>query len=99
MAVLAPVSYTHLDVYKRQNIGVWSVDNPINFKSLELCYVWIDEAQAWDRFAYNHVIGRRRGTAQQRRLYPEMPLRTRITANPPHTLDHWLVDLLSLIHI
>jgi hypothetical protein len=75
------------------NIGVWSVDNPINFKSLELCYVWIDEAQAWDRFAYNHVIGRRRGTAQQRRLYPEMPLRTRITANPPHTLDHWLVDL------
>lgn len=74
-------------------IGVWSVDNPINYKSLELCYIWIDEAQAWDRNAYNLVIGRRRGTDQQRRLYPKMPLRTRITANPPHTLDHWLVDL------
>lgn len=74
-------------------IGVWSVDNPINFKSLELCYVWIDEAQAWDKFAYDMVIGRLRGTARQRRRYPNMPLRARITANPPHTMDHWLVDL------
>src|SRR6185437_5413356 len=64
----------------------------LDFKSLELCYVWIDEAQAWSEMAYHFVLARRRGTDRQRRLYPNMPLNLRITANPPHTMDHWLVD-------
>lgn len=74
-------------------IGVWSVDDPDKFKSLELCHIWIDEAQYWDKAAYDKVVGRLRGTDRQRRIYPKMPLRVRITANPPWTLDHWLVDL------
>lgn len=73
-------------------IGVWSVDKPINFKSLEICFAWIDEAQAWSKDAYDKVLGRLRGTATQRRNYPDMPLRIRITANPPKRIDHWLVD-------
>ncbi len=74
-------------------IEVWSVDRPINFKSLEISSAWIDEAQAWSRDAYEKVLGRLRGTATQRRLYPTMPQQIRITANPPRVDDHWLVEL------
>lgn len=74
-------------------IGVYSIDDPDKYKSYEFSYIWIDEAQAWDKAAYDKVIGRLRGTARQRLLYPNMPLRVRITANPPWSLDHWLVDL------
>lgn len=74
-------------------IEVRSVDQPIRFKSLEICGAWIDEAQYWDKDAYDKVLGRLRGTATTRQLYPDMPLRVRITANPPHTMSHWLVDL------
>jgi hypothetical protein len=76
-------------------IGVYSIDEPDKFKSYEFCYIWIDEAQAdtWNKPAYDKVVGRLRGTERQRRLYPKMPLRIRITANPPWTMDHWLVDL------
>lgn len=79
-------------------IGVWSVDKPEHFKSLELCYAWIDEAQAWEKYDYDMLLGRLRGTATQRERYPDMPLRLRITANPPHTLDHWLVDLCTEVN-
>lgn len=80
-------------------IGVYSVDEPDKFKSYEFCYIWIDEAQAatWSRAAYDKLMTRRRGTERQRRLYPKMPLRTRITANPPWTMDHWLVDLTTKV--
>jgi len=80
-------------------IGVYSVDEPDKFKSYEFCYIWIDEAQAatWSRAAYDKLMTRRRGTERQRRLYPNMPLRTRITANPPWTMDHWLVDLTTKV--
>lgn len=76
-------------------IGVYSVDEPDKFKSYEFCYIWIDEAQAdtWNKPAYDKLVGRLRGTERQRKLYPKMPLRVRITANPPWTMDHWLVDL------
>lgn len=74
-------------------IGVWSVDKPINFKSLEICRAWIDEAQYWTKAAYDKVIGRLRGTYTQRERYPDMPLQVRITANPPDRMSHWLVDL------
>jgi hypothetical protein len=77
-------------------IGVWSVDEPENFRSLEFCHVWIDEAKEWSKDAYDVVVGRLRGTATQRKLYPSMPLCARITSNPPHTLDHWLVDLCTV---
>lgn len=73
-------------------IGVWSADNPDNYKSLELCHIWIDEAQKWDHAAFLKATGRVRGTERQRRLYPKMPLRVRVTANPPWTMDHWLVE-------
>lgn len=73
-------------------IGVYSADDPDKFKSQEFCFIWIDEAQAWDKLGYDKIIGRLRGTARQRYKYPGMPLQVRITANPPHTLDHWLVD-------
>ena len=74
-------------------IGVRSVDKEINWKSLELTTAWIDEAQAWDKAAYDMVLGRLRGTDLQRRLYPNMPLQPFITANPPHTHNHWLYEL------
>jgi hypothetical protein len=74
-------------------VQVRSVDKPIQWKSLEISRVWVDEAQAWGKDAYDKVLGRLRGSATQRRFYPEMALRLRITANPPHTMDHWLVDL------
>lgn len=76
-------------------VGVYSIDEPDKFKSYEFCYIWIDEGQSsyWTRAAYDKVTGRLRGTERQRKLYPDMPLRIRITANPPWTMDHWLVDL------
>jgi hypothetical protein len=77
-------------------IEVRSQDQPINYKSLEICAAWIDEAQAWDKDTYDLVINRLRGTSKQRALYPKMPLAVRITANPPHTMDHWLVDLTTV---
>lgn len=74
-------------------VNVRSMDKPINFKSLEICRAWIDEGQAYTKDAYDKIVGRLRGTSTQRRRYPSMPLQIRITANPPHTMDHWLVDL------
>lgn len=78
-------------------IEVWSADKPINYKSLELCRVWIDEAQAWEKHGYDMVLGRLRGTRLQRRIYPGMPLQLRITANPPHTFNHWLYELTHVV--
>jgi hypothetical protein len=72
-------------------IEVRSADKPINYKSIEICRAWIDEAQAWPEMTYDLLLGRMRGTDTQRRLYPDMPLQVRLTANPPHSLDHWLV--------
>jgi Phage terminase large subunit len=74
-------------------IEVRSVDQDINWKSLEICRAWIDEAQAWDKAPYDMVIGRLRGTKLQRRIYPDMQLQVFITANPPHTHNHWLYEL------
>ncbi len=77
-------------------IEVRSVDKPINWKSLEICRAWIDEAQAYPKKAYDMIVGRLRGTATQRRIYPFMPLRVRLTANPPHSLAHWLARMCTV---
>lgn len=79
-------------------IGVYSADDPEKFKSFEFAYIWIDEAQYWTQLGYATVLGRLRGTDRQRALYPEMDLRLRITANPPLTMDHWMVDLTTIPH-
>ena len=71
-------------------IEVRSVDKPINWKSIEFSRVWIDEAQAYSRAAYQMILGRLRGSATQRAMYPNMPEQLRITANPPHNSSHWL---------
>lgn len=73
-------------------LNVRSVDQEIHWKSLEIASAWIDEAQAWEKSSYDMVIGRLRGTATQRFLYPDMSLQVFITANPPHTHNHWLYE-------
>lgn len=73
-------------------VSTWSVDRPINFKSLEIGRGWIDEAQAWKKDAYDKVLGRLRGTRRARTRYPGMALQLRITANPTHTFNHWLYE-------
>lgn len=73
-------------------IHVRSADRPINFKSLEISRAWIDEAQAYPRLTYQRIIGRLRGSKTQRALHPEMALQIRLTANPPHEMQHWLVQ-------
>jgi hypothetical protein len=77
-------------------IEVRSVDRPINWKSLEFSRCWIDEAQAYPVNAYRMIVGRLRGSDTQRRLYPDMPAYLRITANPPHTMSHWLARMCTV---
>ena len=90
------VRYDKTIVFPKLNnaiIEVRSVDQDVNWKSLEISFAWIDEAQYWEKSSYDRVIGRLRGTTTQRRIYPDMPLQAIITANPPHTRSHWLYEL------
>jgi len=73
-------------------IEVWTCDDPDLFRSLEIDRAWIDEAHLWSLHAYNVLIGRLRGSDHTRRVHPDLKLQLRLTANPPHTTDHWLVE-------
>ena len=74
-------------------IEVWTSDDPELFRSLEIDHGWVDEAHLWSRHAYEVLIGRLRGSDHTRRVHPDLKLQLRLTANPPHTTDHWLVEL------
>jgi hypothetical protein len=88
------VRYDKTIVFPRLNalIRVRSVDQDINFKSLEIAVAWLDETQYWNKESYDRVIGRLRGTTLQRQCYPDMPLQIFITANPPHSHSHFLYE-------
>lgn len=73
-------------------IEVWTRDDAELFRSLEVDRAWIDECHYWGLADYYVLISRLRGSEQTRRLYPQLKQQLRITANPPHTTDHWLVD-------
>ena len=73
-------------------IEVWTADDADLFRSLEIDRAWVDEAQEWNVNAYNVLIGRLRGSDHTRRVHPDLKLQLRLTANPPHTLDFWLVE-------
>jgi hypothetical protein len=73
-------------------IEVWTRDDAELFRSLEIDRCWIDEAHYWTLTDWNVLLSRLRGSEQTRRLYPELTLQCRITANPPHTTDHWLYE-------
>ena len=74
-------------------ISFRSLDNPGNWKSLEITFAFLEEAQHSTQFEFNMILGRRRGTALQRRLAPTMPLQFILAANPPWSRSHYLVDL------
>jgi len=73
-------------------IEVWTADDAELFRSLEIDRAWVDEAHHWDLNAYNVLIGRLRGSDLTRKQHPDLKLQLRLTANPPHTTDHWLVE-------
>lgn len=62
-----------------------------DFKSLEIDFAWIDEGHYWDEIAYTTLEGRLRGVEEAREKYPDLHQQIWVTANPPHTMDHWLV--------
>jgi len=74
-------------------IEVWTAYNAELFRSLEIDHAWVDEAHEWKRADFEKLLGRMRGSKRTRHIYPDLRLQMRLTANPPHTLDHWLVDM------
>src|SRR5579863_5827759 len=77
-------------------IHVWTADDANLFHSLEIDRAWVDEAHRWSHMDYLKLESRMRGREASRLLYPGMPLQLRITANPPLTMDHWLVDMTTV---
>jgi hypothetical protein len=63
------------------------------FRSMELDFVWVDEGHYWDEMDYLILEGRLRGKEASRLAYPGITQQIWVTANPPHTMDHWLVRL------
>lgn len=74
-------------------IHVWTADDANLFHSLEIDRAWIDEAHRWSHMDYLKLESRLRGRDLSRILYPDISLQLRITANPPLTIDHWIVDM------
>ncbi len=77
-------------------INVWTADDSNLFHSLEIDRAWVDEAHRWSHMDYLKLESRMRGRALSRALYHDLPLQLRITANPPLTMDHWLVDMTTI---
>jgi len=76
-------------------IDVRSASNKASekFRSLELDFVWVDEGHYWEEMDYLILEGRLRGRESSRKAYPGLTQQIWVTANPPHTMDHWLVRM------
>jgi hypothetical protein len=87
-------------IFPRLNasIGLRSLDADQHWKSIEICVAWGDEMAHFSEQAYDRIVGRLRGTATQRRLYPSFVPQFIISSNPPHHRSHWLTEKCTIPH-
>lgn len=76
----------------RAKIECWTADDYELFRSLEVDFAWLDEGHVWPKMAFLTFLGRLRGYEGTREVYGDIGQQLFVTANPPHTTDHWLVD-------
>jgi hypothetical protein len=76
----------------RAKIECWTADDYELFRSLEVDFAWLDEGHVWPKMAFLTILGRLRGYEGTRDVYGDIGQQLWVTANPPHTTDHWLVD-------
>jgi len=76
----------------RAKIECWTADDWELFRSLEVDFAWLDEGHVWPKMAFLTFLGRLRGYDGTRQIYGDIGQQLWVTANPPHTTDHWLVD-------
>jgi len=73
-----------------------SSETYIRLKGQMIDRIWCDEAQTWNEggeaggMAYDFVQTRLRLSEPSQRYYPDLQPQLRLTANPPHSMTHWL---------